>query len=353
MQQKIEAHERFWRGDGPSLILIPAGQAPGYDMAHYPAWFRDPQAMWESEMCRADPLVDWPTDGIPTVRPNLGVIFVPTMGGLEYSLREGQMPWPGAPLGRDAIRAARHVNLAETELMRLAEEFYAIHRERGRDAIAAYHADTQGIFDIAHLLYGDEIFYELPDEDQAAWVAELLEISLGLYLGASRHLKKLLGQDAGSMVHGHGTPQGVYFPHAGVRMCEDTPTLLSPEMIERFILPLMEQAAKPFGGAFVHYCGRHDPLFERLCPLEWVRAIDLGNPEMYDTRWLLEQCAETGTVLFSQVAPEPGEQWEAYVRRVAGLVSETGARCILRAAVSPQARDECAAMRDLWHELTG
>ena len=353
MQHKIQTYERFWRGDGPSLVLIPAPKAPGYDMDRYPDWFRDPQAMWDAQMCRAEPLVDWPTDGIPTVRPNLGVIFVPTMAGLEYSLREGQMPWPGAPLNRAAIRAAQHMDVAKTELMRLAEEFYAIHRESGRDAVVAYPADTQGVFDIAHLLYGDEVFYELPDEDQAAWVAELMDISLGLYTAATRRLKELIGQDARSMIHGHGTAQGAYFPHAGVRMCEDTPTLLSPAMVDRVILPLMERAAAPFGGAFVHYCGRHEPLFESLCRQAWVRAIDLGNPEMYDSRWLLEQCADTGTVLFSQVAAEPGEQWEAYVRRIAGLVSGTGARCILRAGICPQTRDECAAMRDLWHELTG
>ena len=74
-------------------------------------------------MRRAEPLVDWPTDGIPTVRPNLGVIFIPTMAGLGYKLPEGQMPWPGEPLSREAIRAAADVDVADTELMRLAEEF--------------------------------------------------------------------------------------------------------------------------------------------------------------------------------------------------------------------------------------
>jgi len=123
-------------------------------------------------------------------------------------------------------------------------------------------------------------------------------------------------------------------------------------MIERFILPLIEQATEPFGGAFVHYCGRHEAFFGQLCRLECVRAIDLGNPEMYDTRWLLQNCAETNTVLHSRIAAEPGEDWDAYTRRVAGLVKETGARCILRPLVFPDTREECASMQELWHELT-
>ena len=83
-----------------------------------------------------------------------------------------------------------------------------------------------------------------------------------------------------------------------------------------------------------------------------VRAIDLGNPEMYDTRSVLERCAASGTVLYSRLAAEAGEDWQTYVRRLAGLVRQTGARVMLRPVVFPDDRAECAAMRDLWHELT-
>ena len=83
-----------------------------------------------------------------------------------------------------------------------------------------------------------------------------------------------------------------------------------------------------------------------------VRAIDLGNPEMYDTRWLMQQCGETGTVLFSPVAAAPGEGWVEYLRRLAALVKETRARLILRPTVFPDTREECADMLRLWHEWT-
>jgi hypothetical protein len=237
--------------------------------------------------------------------------------------------------------------------MRLAAEFYDIHRASGRRDIAAYHADTQGVFDIAHLLNGKRTFYELADEEELGWVGELLEICLGLYCRVTAHLKSILGETAGSMVHGHGSSQGVYFPTAGRRLAEDTAILLSPAMVARFILPAVRRASKPFGGAFVHFCGKHLPLLERLCGLEEVRAIDLGNPEMYATAWVLGQCARTGTVLYSRIAAEPDEDWRGYVRRVGALVAETGARVILRPDVFPDSRVECEAMRDLWHELTG
>ena len=58
--------------------------------------------------------------------------------------------------------------------------------------------------------------------------------------------------------------------------------------------------------------------------MEAVRAIDLGNPESYDSRWVLEQCAATNTVLYSRLAAEQGEDWQAYTRRLADLVRQTG-----------------------------
>lgn len=154
------------------------------------------------------------------------------------------------------------------------------------------------------------------------------------------------------MIHGHGTSQGVYFPNAGTRMAEDTAILLSPATIDRFILPTIQRGAALFGGTFVHFCGKHKPLLERLCRLDEVRAIDLGNPEMYDTRWVLQRCAETKTVLYSRLAVDSGEDWQHYIRRLGTWVRETGARVVLRPIVFPADREQCRVMIDLWHELT-
>jgi hypothetical protein len=361
--EKIEMHKAFWNGEGPCLILVPPArdmkemwQVQIYDTGDYRERFYNPAKMWENEMARAKPVVDWPTDGIPTVRPNLGVIFVPSMAGQKYEIREGLMPWCGEPLRPEQIRAARDVDVTQAELMQLAADFYRIHREHSGADIAAYQADNQGIFDIAHLLYGDAIFYDIMDEKKTAWVRELIEICLNLMVRVVRHGKKLIGEDDTSMVHGHGTEQGVYFPDVGIRISEDSPAMIPPEQIDRFVVGPIEWCAKQFGGVFMHYCGRHEYFFERLCRCEGVKAIDLGNPESYDTRRLFELCAETNTLLYSRIAAEEEEKsrgdWEAYVRRLAGPVKDTGARCILRPLVFPQGRDECVAMLDLWHELT-
>jgi hypothetical protein len=145
----------------------------------------------------------------------LGVVFIPAMAGLGYHLPNDAMPWPGEPLEREVIRAARGTHLPNSALMRLAETFYVIHQASGRSDIIAYHPDTQGVFDIAHLLNGDRTFYKLTEPKQAGWIEELLEISLDLYAKATVHVKSLLNEPAGVMIHGHGTSQGVWFPAGG------------------------------------------------------------------------------------------------------------------------------------------
>ncbi|MCX6914158.1 MAG: hypothetical protein NT167_14080 [Verrucomicrobia bacterium] len=336
IQERIASHRRFWKGEGPSLLLISPESGPLYDTTDYARRFVDPQQMWEAEIQRAQLVVDWPTDGIPTVRPNLGVIFVPAIAGQSYELKNDQMPWPGEPLAWDAIRAARRVDVAEADLMRRAEAFYQIHRERGGADIAPYHADTQGVFDIAHLLYGDGIFTAMAgDPAEQAQIFELLEISLDLYLKVSRRLKELLGEPAGSMIHGHGTSQGVFFPTGGVRAAEDTAILLSAAMIRRFIMRFIRRSLAPFDGGSPE-----------------VLAIDLGNPEKYDPRWVLERCAASGTVFYSRLPALDGEDALTYVRRVGTLVRETKARSILRATVQPRSREEASEMLALWRELT-
>ena len=63
--------------------------------------------------------------------------------------------------------------------------------------IAPYLPDTQGVFDLAHLLYGDKIFTAMAGEEaEQGWVLELLEICLDLYLRVTRCIKEMLGEPA-------------------------------------------------------------------------------------------------------------------------------------------------------------
>lgn len=78
-----------------------------------------------------------------------------------------------------------------------------------------YLPDTLGPFEIAHSVYGDNLFYEIYDDP-------------------------------------------------------------------KFVIPYDKRTLKAFGGGFVHYCGKHEYLLEAYLQLDELRAINLGNPEMYE-----------------------------------------------------------------------
>ncbi|HBG26541.1 MAG: hypothetical protein A2Y10_01090 [Planctomycetes bacterium GWF2_41_51] len=349
-EQKKQLHKDFWQSKTSCLIFIPSAQMVQYDTDNYEQRFYDPQKMWDAECKRATAVLDWPTDGIPAIRPNLGTIFIPSIAGQDFVIRDGQMPWPGEHLSIEQISEIRNIDIGSTQVMNLAEKFYEINNKKGSRQICTYMPDTQGVFDILHLLLGDAIFYELADKKEK--IKELLHIITEFYVKVSLKLKKCMGEDAGSMFHGHGTQQGLYFPNAGVRLSEDTPTLLSPSMIDEFVIPYMRQAAKPFGGAFVHFCGKHDYLYDKILECDFVKAIDLGNPEMYDTHHLLDKCAKTNTIFYGKLANMEKESWKQYLTRIANIIKDTGAKCVLRPTVFPDSIDECKKMYDIWHELT-
>lgn len=348
--QKKQQQIDFWSGRGPCLIFIPATQMPQYDTADYEQQFYNPRKMWDVELERARSVAGWPTDGIPAARPNLGTIFIPACAGQQCIVKNGQMPWPGAHFTAEQIAAVADKDFTDAEVLKLAAEFYRIHREEGPEGIFPYLADTQGVFDILHLLMGDALFYELTDD--AERIKELLATLTDVYADLSLRLKKMIGENSLSMMHGHGTPQGLFFPEAGVRLSEDTATLLSPLAIEEFVLPYMKKAAELFGGAFVHFCGKHDYLYERILECDFVKAIDLGNPELFETKWLLETCARTHTVFYGKLAAQKSESWQDYIKRIASCIKETGARCVLRPAVFPESMTDCRQMQEMWHQLT-
>lgn len=346
----IARHRAFWQGTGPSLLLLPARLRDLYELDGYTQRFADPDLMLEHERERAIEIAAWPTDGIPTVRPNLGTVFVPETCGQDFSVPEGSMPWPGDVLDESAIRTGARRPMESSLLFGRAAAFYE--RAVADPRVYAYHADTQGVFDIAHILYGEEIFLDMATEDRRSWVRELMDLCLERYLEVSRRIKKLLDEPDTQMVHGHGTEQGIFFPDAGVRMSEDSATLVSPSMIEGDLFPFMEAAARPFGGAFVHYCGRHDELFRMLCRAPWCRAIDLGNPEFYELGMIFREASGSGTVLYTRLPARESETHMQYVERIGAAAAGAGVRLVLRSTLAPESRGQAEDMLGRFRELT-
>lgn len=348
---------------GARIAAVYAGQeadclpilfdAPAHDVAvqadlHEQFYF--PEAMLAAHLKRMVATAAVPQDGQLCIRPNFGVVFVPSVSGLEPEVPSDAMPRFRSHLGEAQIR---HFHLPEDvarcNLVARAIDYAGHFRQALGGRAHVYMPDTQGVFDIAHLVLGNALFYALYDQPEFAH--HLLELCLQAYLDVTMVLKRALDEPLDGGYHGHGMVSGLCLARGGARASEDTPTLLRPEHIDEFVVPYIARSLRPFGGGFVHYCGRNDHLFEALLAMPEVRGINLGNPEKHDPQSYMQALLAHDKFYFGFWPRRPGEGLRDYLQRMLDLAS--GRRKGLIFLLTPQelgTGSPAEAVR-LWREL--
>ena len=273
-------------------------------------------------------------EAVPSIRANMGCgIFPSLFPGIEALLfDDGKMPWVVNHLGQDTIRNLREKDIALTDEFMVALE----HMEHLAERIAGtgayvYPLDLQGPFDMAHIIYGDQIFYELYDEPEL--IHHLLELCcLAIELGLTECLKRMPDSDR---VISHYNDMIMPRSLGGVKISEDTSTLLSAEHIDEFVIPYMRRILDFTGGGYIHYCGRNDHLLKRSLELEKVRGINFGNPDKHDMDEVLRRVTGAGKIFYGSIQPLEGEALPAYFQRLRRAATVDG-KCRLLLAYSTE-----------------
>jgi hypothetical protein len=373
LSRKAAFFENFWSGLGPYPILFAKPH-----LAKGRPWIKhsitrqhaDPQASLEEALAVAAYTMMDIDDGIPVARADLGTTLLPSFLGLGIHVEEDSHPWPAehwsmqdyvAMMDSTANAAATRITQVGAGELQVARGFYQLIMQRiknGQSAPLPYVPDNQGVFDLSHIIVGTDLFYSLSDD--GGLVKKAQDRSLDLYLTATKMFKTMIGEEQGSMLHGHGMPSGVWFPDIGARISEDSCTLISSDAIREFCIPWLERAAGEFGGLFLHFCGRHDEFLHLAAGQAWARVINLGNPEFYDLDELFGLCGRTGTAYFGNLDPGTDEDDEVYLERMADLAGRHGTGLILVApppgsgedVLSEAQIERCRWLRDRWHSLT-
>ncbi|MGQ9778942.1 MAG: uroporphyrinogen decarboxylase family protein [Bacillota bacterium] len=291
----------FWRPKQPTT----------YDMAEQ---FYDKRKMLHANLEQIAACCQDAFDAPLCLRPEFGTVFMPAMFGLEFAVFKDTYPWITRHLTKEEVMKLTLPDLDKPEMMQRALEYIAFFREMLPDYIHVYLPDTQGPFAIAHLVYGENIFYDFYDDP--AFVHRLLELCTELYLQVTARLKRALGEPDTACFHGHALPRGIYMRNGGTRISEDSATLIAPAQIEEFVLPYAEKALSAFGGGFVHYCGKNDHLLAAFLKMKEVRAINLGNPEMHNFHETMRAILAAGKCYFGTWPRLPGEDLPAYIDRM-------------------------------------
>jgi hypothetical protein len=248
------------------------------------------------------------------VRPDYGTVALPAMTGCEYRLFENQHPWLTSHLTREQIENFDPGAIDSSPMMRQVLETAEYMRGILPGYVHVYLSDTQGPFSLAHLVYGDGIFYDLHDDPD--FVHRLMRLCTDVYIRATRKIKQAIGEPLGMCYHGHASARGIRMRNGGARISEDTATMLSGEHIREYVIPYSREAFAPFGGGFAHFCGKSAALLASCLSMGEIKAVNLGNPEMYDFDDLMVRFDKGKAVYFGHFPAMPGERLAEYLRRM-------------------------------------
>jgi hypothetical protein len=331
----------LWGGLTPAQEAIPA---PNFAEA-----FSDADLMLCGQVRGACALANAGADGVPSIRVNFGTGTLLACVGLEQQIFPDKMPWLKEHLSKEAIARLTPDDLQPRGTFARGLEVIARFKEIMGDRLAIYCMDTQGPLDLAHLMMGDDLFYVLYDDPDFAH--HLLELSLELGIRAHTWMKEASGEPLAQ----HHHSGSLYAENMGVRICEDTTAILSPNLIDEFAIPYTRRLAQHFGGAWVHYCGRNDYLTRAVLAIPEIRALNFGHipghefdhPFAQDMAWI----ATAGKVYTGDWPRFPEESGADYLRRLHGWASQG---CLIpnaNAACGENGFADIEAVKAFWYEL--
>ncbi len=215
------------------------------------------------------------------IRANYGTVILPNILGAAYQLTETSLPWAHHLPDRAAVRRVieRGVPDPHTGLGGACFETAAYYREAlapypnlARETII-YHPDLQGPFDVAHLLWGPDIFLALYDCPEM--VHELLDLIVRTYIAWLARWKAFVGEGNEFTAHWSIMMRG------GAMLRDDTAVMLSRRQYLEFVQPYDQRVLDAFGGC-IHFCGRGDQFIEPMAASRNLYGINASQPDWND-----------------------------------------------------------------------
>ncbi|QUI23061.1 hypothetical protein HZI73_12525 [Vallitalea pronyensis] len=249
----------------------------------YGATFENMENMLYNELAGGVTSVESKDDGLLTLRSNYGVGTLPSLFGMiSRVVKDTNLPWVDHVDSVDMIRDIIHRGVPDlhTGFGKRMTETYEYYREqlqpyeKCNTYIKLYHPDLQGPFDVAHLIWGPDIYiamYDTPD-----LVHELMNLVTETYIQLMKKLKGYLNDEIIN-------EQGAFNYHWGslykgkVLLRNDSAVNLSKAMFEEFVLPYDTKILETFGSGSIHFCGRADQIVFDMAETPYNQGMNFGH----------------------------------------------------------------------------
>ena len=254
---------------------------------------------------------------VPSMRANMGCGIIPSLFGKQQRLFDDKMPWLVDHVKKEDIQDRYDFNLDDSKEFAAAMEHMDYMTEKLREndlsgKVFVFPLDLQGSIDTAHLIYGDAIFYDFYDDPE--FVRHLLEMSCEAVYFAMNECFKRTDKSGEFVTHYNH----LILPRSlgGIKISEDTTTLLSPALIDEFAQPYLRKMLEYFNGGYVHYCGKNPHLLDVVLDEPLARGLNFGNPDMHDMPKVIERCRGTKKVYTGAINKSDGESLFDFFRRI-------------------------------------
>jgi len=287
---------------------------------------------------------------VPSVRANMGCGIYPSLfkGIVSELFDDERMPWITKHLDKETLQKMKPSDIKLTDEFKLGLEHMVYQAEKLQGTGAyVYPLDLQDAIDIAHLVYGDNFFYDLYDDPD--FINHLLDLACtAIELGVNECLKVIPDSDK---IVTHYNQLAMPRSGGGMKFSEDTSTLLSPEHIEEFTVPSLKRQLDFTGGGYVHFCGYNNHLLDACIGTEKVRGVNFGNPEKYDMEEVLRKVAKAGKVFYGKIPRKQDEELKPYFTRLCKAATDSNGCCRLLLVMNVSTMEQIQEIKRVWKEV--
>lgn len=156
--------------------------------------------------------------------------------------------------------------------------------------VKVYHPDIQGPLDIAELLWGGDMFYEMYDDPD--FVHEVLSLITDTYANFLDKWYEIIPKNA--EMNPHWTNWAYLWHRGAILIRNDSAMNLSPDLYREFSVPYDSSLLDRFGGGCIHFCGRGDHYIEALSEMKGVYAINMSQPHLNDMEKIFRNTVDKG-----------------------------------------------------------
>ena len=140
--------------------------------------------------------------------------------------------------------------------------------------VKIYHPDTQGPRDIAELLWGSEMFYEMYDDPD--FVHNVLRLITNTYKAFMDKWYSIVPKEKELSVH-----WAVMHP-GNIMLRLDSAMNLSLDFYNEFSKPYDSELLDYYDGGCMHFCGRGDHYIDSMCSINKMYGFNMSQPHLND-----------------------------------------------------------------------